>query len=81
MADKDGSKWEGVKSKLMKFHLMIILVFAIVIGIVFPAPGQALSKTIFTKVCVFLIFLISGLKLDTSSVKDAIHYWPVLASL
>lgn len=40
MADKDGSKWEGVKSKLMKFHLMIILVFAIVIGIVFPAPGK-----------------------------------------
>lgn len=40
MAGKDGSKWDGVKSKLMKFHLMIILVFAIVIGIVFPAPGE-----------------------------------------
>ena len=29
-----------IKAKLMSFHLPIILVIAIVVGIVFPAPGR-----------------------------------------
>ena len=40
MNKKDNSTWTKVKAQLMKFHLMIILVLAIVIGIVFPAPGK-----------------------------------------
>ncbi|KNB44142.1 putative sodium metabolite cotransporter chloroplastic [Blastocystis sp. subtype 4] len=59
----------------MQFHLPIILVLAIVIGIAFPAPGLFLSDTIFTKFCVFMIFIISGLRLDISSVKEAMKYW------
>lgn len=46
MAKQDSSKWDKVKSRLMKFHLMIILVFAIVIGIVFPAPGGQLLAAV-----------------------------------
>ena len=76
MVAEKTSVWTKVKKQLMSYHLMIILVIAIVVGITFPAPGKALSQTIFTQVCVFIIFLISGLKLDTSSVKDAVHYWP-----
>lgn len=30
-----------IKGKLMSFHLPIILVIAIVVGIVFPAPGRS----------------------------------------
>ncbi|KAK8796848.1 hypothetical protein WA538_000076 [Blastocystis sp. DL] len=59
----------------MSFHLPIILVIAIVVGIVFPAPGVYLSKTYFTQFCVFMIFIISGVRLDISSVKEAMKYW------
>ena len=31
--------WTKVKKQLMSYHLMIILVIAIVVGITFPAPG------------------------------------------
>lgn len=39
--------------------------------------GIVMSKTPFSNFCVFMIFIISGIKLDTSSVKTALHYWPV----
>lgn len=80
---------EKIKAKLMKFHLPLILVLAIVVGIAFPAPGMlcyrqfiifigvALSTTPFTQVCVFMIFIISGLRLDVSAVKEALKYWVV----
>lgn len=88
---KSRFSWESMKKSLMTFHLPIILILAIVIGIVYPVPGiltypllilgKILAKTIFSKVCVFCIFLISGLKLDVSSVKNAMKYWPVLLCL
>ena len=80
MTEKVGTKKSASKKvlqKLMQFHLPIILVLAIIIGIVFPAPGVFLSETIFTKFCVFMIFIISGLRLDISSVKEAMKYWAV----
>lgn len=36
-----------------------------------------MSKTPFANICIFMIFIISGLKLDTSSVKQAMKYWHV----
>ena len=82
--------WKYIKGKLMTFHLPIILILAIGIGVLFPQPGiildvvliyvvgQFMAKTIFSKVCVFCIFIISGLKLDISSVKSALQFWPVI---
>lgn len=80
---------DKIKAKLMTFHLPLILVLAIAIGIAFPAPGidvsthvlifigVALSSTPFTQMCVFMIFIISGLRLDVSAVKEALKYWVV----
>ncbi|KAM7457494.1 hypothetical protein BLSTO_01751 [Blastocystis sp. subtype 1] len=73
---KEKTTWDKVKSKLMAVHLPIILLLAIGIGIFFPQPGIVMSKTPFSNFCVFMIFIISGIKLDTSSVKTALHYWP-----
>ena len=36
-----------------------------------------MSKTPFANICIFMIFIISGLKLNTSSIKQALKYWPV----
>lgn len=80
---------DKIKAKLMTFHLPLILILAIAIGIAFPAPGinvftrvlsfigVALSSTPFTQMCVFMIFIISGLRLDVSAVKEALKYWVV----
>lgn len=85
--EKKISTMDKVKKWLMSFHLPIFLISAIGIGILLPQPGifhefyikigKFLAKTYFSKFCVFCIFIISGLKLDISSVKKALQFWPV----
>lgn len=45
---------DKIKAKLMTFHLPLILVFAILIGIVFPAPGtfRYRQSIIFYRSCI-----------------------------
>lgn len=57
---------------LLKYHLPIGLLIGTLIGFLIPAPGVFLSQFPLSRICVGLIFLCSGLKLETSEIKKAL---------
>ncbi|XP_065185092.1 uncharacterized protein LOC135815693 [Sycon ciliatum] len=58
-----------------KHHLPLGLLFAVLLGALWPTPGVAVSKIPANYICVILIFLLSGLKLKTDDVKEALKSW------
>lgn len=39
------SVWSKIKKQLMKYHMIILILLAVIIGLVFPAPGIPLYQT------------------------------------
>ncbi|KAK8791955.1 hypothetical protein WA158_005332 [Blastocystis sp. Blastoise] len=70
----------AVKKQLIKYHMIIMILVAVIIGVVYPTPGAYMAKTQLSNVCIFLIFIISGLKLNGDQIKKAIHAWPAALS-
>lgn len=65
----------AVRAFLFKQQLPVGLIFVVILGGAWPTPGVALSKLPTNYICVVIIFLISGLKLKTDDIKDAIKSW------
>eukprot|EP01138_Halocafeteria_seosinensis_P012073 gb/GECG01012339.1/.p1 GENE.gb/GECG01012339.1/~~gb/GECG01012339.1/.p1 ORF type:complete len:198 (+),score=35.18 gb/GECG01012339.1/:1-594(+) len=58
---------------LLKWHLPLLLILAVVIGASAPNPGAAVSeKTPLSLICIIIIFFLNGIQLDTEQVKDAL---------
>ena len=76
---RNDSRSRRLVVKLGKFlfqnYLPIGLLLAIFIGLIFPAPGAFFASLEFQFVCIPTIFLITGLKLKTDDVKDAVKAW------
>ena len=64
------------KAFLLKWYLPAGLLLSLIVGVLWPSPGDALSDTVFGNVCVALIFVITGIKLATSELKSALKAWP-----
>ena len=72
----------SIQKTLLKFHLPLGLAFGLLIGYLFPSPGIAYSKIIPTNnwiktsnLNVIIIFFLSGLKLQTKQVLQALSAW------
>ena len=62
-----------MKSFLKKNWFIIGIVTALILGFLIPEFGVRLNtKSIFTTVLIVLLFLISGLKLPTETIKEGI---------
>lgn len=77
-----GSEWDERPSALARAQgfatrnfLPLVLVCAIVIGLVFPAPGLWLSEGPTSSLCIAANFGIAGLGLQTAGLKDALSGW------
>ena len=60
----------------LSYHLLFGLGFAIVLGVVAPAPGKAVGKAPFSvaNLMVVFIFLFAGVKLKTNELKNAVRF-------
>lgn len=56
----------------LKYYLPISYVFFVIFGALVPQPGAFLDHKATNYVCVIVIFLISGLYLRTSEIKDVV---------
>merc|ERR1719386_412914 len=81
-------------SRAWKFYwdnyLPIMMVFVVFFGFLVPAPGKELDKPkikisddmgsikITSSICVFCIFLLSGLGLKTDNIKTALVQWKAI---
>lgn len=63
---------------LFKYHLPIGLIIAIAFGVLVPQPGIEVSKAPITTIGVCIVFFLSGLKLETKELKDAVREWRAL---
>ena len=73
MTEKVGTKKSTsrkILDKLMQFHLPIILVLAIVIGIAFPAPGNCPTFSLSLRTLLIGYYLHEVLR-----VYDPHHFW------
>ena len=67
-----------LRAFLVKQFLPIGLVAALAVGMLLPAPGAAVSSVmagqyrVFPTLCIFFIFLLSGLAIKTSEVRAAL---------
>ncbi len=61
-----------IKDFLIRQHLPLGLFVMVVLGFLWPEPGIAVGKTPISSISIFLIFLISGLGLETKAVKTAV---------
>ena len=62
------------RALLLKYHLPLGLLCGVVLGYAWPAPGRAVGGKIafgmgLSSIDIFIIFLISGLKLKTDDIK------------
>eukprot|EP01060_Flectonema_neradi_P020319 TRINITY_DN27858_c0_g1_i1.p1 TRINITY_DN27858_c0_g1~~TRINITY_DN27858_c0_g1_i1.p1 ORF type:complete len:433 (+),score=81.05 TRINITY_DN27858_c0_g1_i1:39-1337(+) len=73
--------WSKIKEKLIAQHLLVFLAIAFIIGLAWPDPGEELSKgkveicgkmRVMPSINVILIFFISGMRLKTDEVLQAI---------
>jgi sodium/bile acid cotransporter 7 len=60
------------KKLLLKYHLPLGLIFAVIAGLIVPGPGTELGEMSFSSVCISIIFFISGLKVDIDSLTRAL---------
>lgn len=59
----------------LRHHLALGIFLGVVIGAVWPEPGQSLSHLPLTSIAIFIIFLVQGLRLETEEAKDALKSW------
>ena len=59
----------------LRHHLALGIFFGVVLGAVWPTPGQWLSSLPITTIAISIIFLIQGLRLETEEAKDALKAW------
>jgi sodium/bile acid cotransporter 7 len=71
-----GCSWARVKAFLIQQHLPLGLAFFTLFGYLVPEPGRALAETPLNTISIVGIFLISGLQLQTSEVKEALKAYP-----
>lgn len=57
---------------LIKYHLPIGFALAFLVGLAVPAPGKVLNDVGGSRVCIALIFVISGLRLKTAEMRNAL---------
>ncbi|XP_062500686.1 uncharacterized protein LOC134177925, partial [Corticium candelabrum] len=60
---------------LLDHYLAVGLLLAVLFGLTVSAPGAFFASIDFQFVCIPLIFLITGLKLKTEDLKDALKAW------
>ena len=63
------SRWSRYKAKALKWYLPVGLIIALGVGIVWPQPGKWLAKTPLQSICIIIIFVVTGLKLDTREIR------------
>eukprot|EP00041_Stephanoeca_diplocostata_P016334 m.321325 g.321325 ORF g.321325 m.321325 type:complete len:487 (+) comp20332_c0_seq3:356-1816(+) len=82
---KSGNRYKKHAIRLAKkYNLVICFIFAIVIGLTYPAPGVAASfehggVRPFSVFCIVLIFFLNGLKLKSREVRSAMQEWHGIA--
>jgi sodium/bile acid cotransporter 7 len=69
-----------VKEFLIAQHMPLGLLFLVVLGFVWPAPGIAVGKTPMNTISIVGIFFISGLGLQTDEVKKALRAYSAIIS-
>ena len=76
---------DRIRKILLKYHLPLGLFAGVLFGYLVPTPGEFLSDLDsgfygmgMASLCIFLIFLISGLKLKTDDVKKALTSYRAL---
>mmetsp|Transcript_13658 Transcript_13658/g.16553 ORF Transcript_13658/g.16553 Transcript_13658/m.16553 type:complete len:419 (+) Transcript_13658:150-1406(+) len=85
------SRSEKVKKFLLKWHLPMMLVTGLLIGYLFPPPGEFLGEADLggicfsnldicvygsvSSLCITFIFVMSGMKLKTAEIKRALRTW------
>lgn len=70
------TRTQQLQSFLFKWHLPIMLVVLVLFGFLVPAPGRWLAdNTELSTACVVFIFLVSGLKLKTDEITEALSDW------
>jgi len=87
-SDVRAARKASLKAFLLKWHLPLLLVFALVVGFFAPRPGESANDADLRGICfseeicvydsagsflVAVIFLISGMKLKTEEIKSAMR--------
>ena len=72
------SCWSRFCKFLFDHHLPIGMVIGISLGLIWPPPGKELAGTPLATIGIVTIFLVSGLKLETSEIKSAFSNWKSL---
>jgi len=81
MSSAAAACWKRARPVLLKHFLPIGLVLAIVVGLAVPQVGSALASVhvgkygVFQTLFVVIIFIVSGLTLNTDDVKKALRAW------
>ncbi len=67
-------RWSALwwKATLLKWHLPLLIVLAVILGASWPAPASAANDTPLGIICIVVIFFISGLKLKTEALFEAL---------
>jgi len=64
--------WPWWKAALLKWHLPLLIVLAVLLGATWPEPASAANDTPLGIICIVAIFFISGLKLKTDALFEAL---------